>query len=155
LSEHAATMTVHFPGVGHARTPAPTTSPGRRLRVARSLAFAHHLDAQIRARVYDDLADAARTLGLTRARLTQTANLTLLAPAIQEEILAMPLIATGRDTISERTLRPIVAEPMWERQVSLWRSLRARCHDERRLGRERAREEDFATALLSEVDDVE
>lgn len=96
------------------------TSPGRCLRVARLLAFAHDLDAQIRAGVYADLASAARAYGLTRARVTQIANLTLLAPAIQEEILAMPPVAVGRDPITERTLRPIVAEPVWERQVEMW-----------------------------------
>ena len=99
------------------------TSPGRTPRVARLLAFAHHLDGQIRAGAYDDLADAARKLGLTRARVTQIANLTLLAPAIQTEILALPPVTKGRDPITERTLRPIVAEAVWERQTSLWRTL--------------------------------
>jgi hypothetical protein len=88
--------------------------------VARFLAFAHDLDAQIRAGVYDDLADAARKLGLTRARLTQIVNLTLLAPAIQEEILAMPPVRVGRDPVTERTLRAIVAESVWERQIEAW-----------------------------------
>jgi hypothetical protein len=88
--------------------------------VARFLAFAHHLDAQIRDGDYDDLADAARKLGLTRARVTQIANLLLLAPTIQGEILAMPPVTSGRDPISERALRSIVAEPLWERQGALW-----------------------------------
>jgi hypothetical protein len=120
LSEHAATITVAFLRTGHPRTDQRLTSPGRTLRVARLLAFAHHLDAQIRAGVYDDLADAARKLGLTRARVTQIANLLLLAPAIQEEILALPPVTAGRDPISERTLRPIVAEPDWQAQSELW-----------------------------------
>jgi hypothetical protein len=120
MSEPAATNTVASPGAGHAQTAAPTTSPGRLLRVARFLAFAHHFDAQVRAGVYDDLADAARKLGLTRARVTQIVSLTLLAPTIQAEILARPPVTAGRDPISERTLRPIVAEPGWEKQVALW-----------------------------------
>jgi hypothetical protein len=124
MSEHAATITVAFPRAGHSRTDQRLTSPGRTPRVARLLAFAHHLDAQIRAGVYDDLADAARKLGLTRARVTQIVNLLLLAPAIQAEILAMPPITAGRDLISERTLRPLVAEAVWERQVERWERLR-------------------------------
>jgi hypothetical protein len=89
--------------------------------VARLLALAHEIERRIRAGELDDLAHAARVLGLTRARVTQIANLTLLAPAIQEEILAMAPVTAGRDVITERTLRPIVAEPAWERQVRLWR----------------------------------
>ncbi len=95
--------------------------PGRVLRVARLLALAHQIDARIRAGEYDDLADAARKLGLTRARVTQIANLTLLAPEIQEAILNWPPIAVGRDPVTERTLRQVVAEPSWETQGKVWR----------------------------------
>ena len=34
------------------------------------------------------------------------------------------ILGVGRDPITERTLRPIVAEPVWERQSQLWVSLR-------------------------------
>jgi hypothetical protein len=91
--------------------------------VARLLAFAHEIERRIRAGELDDLAHAARVLGLTRARVTQIANLTLLAPAIQEEILAMPPVTVGRDVVTERTLRAIVAEPVWKRQRELWDAL--------------------------------
>jgi len=92
--------------------------------VARHLALAHEIERRVRAGELDDLAHAARVFGLTRARVTQIASLTLLAPEIQAEILAMPPVTVGRDPITERTLRPIVAEPVWERQVGIWRSLR-------------------------------
>jgi hypothetical protein len=115
--------------VGFSR-PAPPLAKvpvvGRTPRITLLLAFAHQLDAQIRSGVYDDLADAARKLGLTRARVTQILNLTLLAPAIQEEILAMQLVIVGRDPISERTLRPIAAETDWNEQRALWMRLLAR-----------------------------
>ena len=62
--------------------------------------------------------------GLTRARVTQIANLTLLAPVIQEEILAMGPVTVGRDSISERSLRAILAEPAWATQEETWRTLR-------------------------------
>jgi hypothetical protein len=91
--------------------------------VARHLALAHEIDRRIRVGALDDLAHAARVFGLTRARVTQLVNLTLLAPAIQEAILAMPPVTVGRDTITERSLRPIVAEAEWERQLAGWRTL--------------------------------
>ena len=93
---------------------------GRVPRVARLLAFAHLLDGQIRAGDYKDMADAARKLGLSRGRLTQVTGLLLLAPAIQEAILALPPITSGRDPLNERVLRPIAAEPVWEWQVEMW-----------------------------------
>ena len=70
--------------------------------VAKRLALAHHIAAQIEAGVYDDQADVARQHGLTRARLTQLMNLLLLAPDIQEEILALEVPA-GRQPLSERS----------------------------------------------------
>ncbi len=66
------------------------------------------------------MADAARRLDLTRARISQITNLLLLCPALQEAILALPLVTNGRDPITERQLRPIAAEPDWNRQRALW-----------------------------------
>ena len=103
-----ATFTVAFRRSGH--LPSSTTTIAiRSARVTRHLALAH----------------AARVFGLTRARVTQIVSLTLLAPAIQAEILALPPVTVGRDQITERTLRPIVAEPVWERQLDMWDALRS------------------------------
>jgi len=120
-----ATFTVLFWAPGHPWKP-HSDSLGRAPRVARHLALAHEIERRVRAGELDDLAHAARVFGLTRARVTQIANLLLLAPAIQEEILAMPAVTAGRDPITERTLRPIVAEPAWERQAAMWRRLHPR-----------------------------
>ncbi len=119
----AATLTyeVEF---GRRPRPAPVEPVGRVPRVTRLLALAHTIDSSIRAGELRDLAHAADVMGLTRARVTQIANLTLLAPEIQEEILSAPPITEGRDPISERQLRPIAAEPVWDRQMALWRALR-------------------------------
>ena len=125
MSRAAATSTYR---VDFREKPAqrPTTAAqGRVPRVARRLALAHRIEALVRAGDLRDYADAARRLGLTRARVTQLMNLLLLAPAIQEEILDLPLVTEGRDPISERQLRPITAEPMWQRQLEMWRAL---CH---------------------------
>jgi len=120
-----ATFTVLFRAPGHPWKP-HSDSLGRAPRVARHLALAHEIERRIRTGEFNDLAHAARAFGLTRARITQISNLTLLAPAIQAEILALPPVTAGRDTISERALRPIVVETVWERQVALWRRLRPR-----------------------------
>ena len=96
---------------------------GRTPRVVRLVALAHQIDDMIRAGELRDLADAARQLNLTRARISQIANLLLLAPAIQEEILELPPVTNGRDPITERQLRPITAEPDWEKQTEMWRKI--------------------------------
>lgn len=54
---------------------------------ARQLALAHWIDQRIEAGELRDLADAARVLGVTRARVTQIANLRYLPPAVQEAVL--------------------------------------------------------------------
>jgi hypothetical protein len=92
--------------------------------VARLLAFAHEIERRVRVGELDDFAHAARMLGLTRARVTQIANLASLAPVIQEEILAMPPVKVGRESITERTLRPIVAEAVWARQLAAWNQIK-------------------------------
>ena len=56
--------------------------------------------------------------------MTQITNLLLLAPVIQEAILDLPPVTNGRDPVSERALRRIVAEPDWERQLELWNEVR-------------------------------
>ena len=120
-----ATVTLAFPQSSRPRQLHPVAS-SREPRVARQLALAHEIERRIRAGELDDLAHAARVFGLTRARITQIVSLTLLAPAIQDDILALPPVTVGRDTITERRLRPIVAEPVWDRQMALWEQLRRR-----------------------------
>ena len=100
---------------------------GRVPRVARLLALAHKIDERIRSGQLRDLADAARFFGVTRARMSQIMNLTLLAPEIQEAILALPPVVSGRDPVVERTLRRIAAEPSWEQQVAQWSRLSPTC----------------------------
>ena len=109
---------------------APTTQQrrdvaltGRISRVARLLALAHRIDRMVRDGEIADYAEAARRLGLTRARVTQITNLLLLAPEIQDAILSLSLVTNGRDPITERQLRPVAAEPDWNKQLELWRRI--------------------------------
>ena len=93
------------------QTPGSQTSApanvGRVPRVTRLLALAHRIDGMIRSEEIRDWADAARLAGVTRARMTQIANLLLLAPDIQEAILALPPVFDGHDPSTERAVRSI------------------------------------------------
>ncbi len=82
-------------------------------RSARMLALAHHISSLVEAEQLRDYAEAARALGLTRARLTQVMNLLLLAPDLQERILRDEANAT------ERALRRVVRESAWDRQRAI------------------------------------
>ncbi len=98
---------------------------GRVPRVSRLLALAHRINRRIHDGELADLADAARSLNITRARATQIANLLLLSPEIQVEILDLPTVTHGRDPVSERQLRRVVAETDWNRQLVRWRAIHA------------------------------
>ena len=93
---------------------------GRVPRVTRMLVLAHRIDGMIRAGEIKDWAEAARLVGVTRARMTQIANLLLLAPHIQESLLAVSPVVTGDDQVSERALRSVVSEATWEHQGRQW-----------------------------------
>ena len=54
-------------------------------------------------------------LGLTRARVTQLLDLTLLAPDIQEKILFAESV-DGAELVSERKLRWLAREDAWSTQ---------------------------------------
>ena len=125
IDSATATFTVAFGQTSPPRN-AITTAPGHVPRVARHLALAHEIERRVRAGELTDLAHAARAFGLTRARVTQIMNLLLLAPTIQAQILALPPVARGRDPITERTLRPTVAEADWNQQRVLWMRLLTR-----------------------------
>ncbi len=77
----------------------------------------------IRAGELRDLAHAAEVCGVTRARMSQITSLLLLAPEIQQAVFDLPAVTKGHDPVSERTLRPVVAESDWSRQADLWQSL--------------------------------
>ncbi len=80
-------------------------------RAAIVLALAISIERAIERAELRDFADAARRLGLSRARLTQIGDLLLLAPWIQELVLA------GGTRCSERDLRRIGGESCWSKQA--------------------------------------
>lgn len=91
--------------------------PARRIpRVSRLMALAIRFDQLIRDGVVADQAELARLGHVTRARVTQIMDLLGLAPDIQEAVLFLPATERGRESITERDLRPIAALADWGRQ---------------------------------------
>lgn len=64
-------------------------------------------------------ADLARLGHVTRARVTQIMNLLILAPDLQETISCWPPIMSGKDPISERRTRVVVAELEWKKAAGI------------------------------------
>jgi hypothetical protein len=104
--------------------PAAAVPPGRVPRVSRLMALAVASEERIRAGTVSH-ADLAREGRVTRARVTQILNLLHLAPDIQEELLFLPRVETGRCPVVLRDLQPIAREPDWRKQRQLWTRLRA------------------------------
>lgn len=92
-------------------------------RVTRLMALAIRMEDLIASGAMADQAEIARAGCITRARASQVMNLLRLAPDIQEAILNLPPVTEGRDPITERDLRPVVAEMCWGRQRALWEKL--------------------------------
>jgi len=90
-------------------------------QVTRLLALSHHLQHLIDNGVVKDYAGIARLSNLSRARLTQIMNLTLLAPNIQEEILSFSV--SSFVNIRERNLRTVLKTPIWEEQYKIWKKM--------------------------------
>jgi hypothetical protein len=101
-----------------------TVEPGRVPRISKLMALAIRFECLIRTGKAADQSELARLAHITQPRMTQIMNLLHLAPDIQEELLLLPRVATGRDPIHEKLLRSIAAEVTWPGQRKLWKSLR-------------------------------
>lgn len=104
--------------------PAPEPARGRVPRITRLMALAIKFDGYLRDGLVRDYAELARLGHVSRARITQIMDLTLLAPDIQEAILRLPRTVSGRDPIRERHVRPIANEAKWGHQHRMWRQIR-------------------------------
>lgn len=103
--------------------PMSTAAQPRPLRLSRLMALVIRYQELIDSGHVAHRAELSQLAEVSRARLTQIMNLLLLAPDIQEEILFLPLTEAARDPISDRDMRPIVAETDWIKQRQLWRQL--------------------------------
>jgi hypothetical protein len=80
---------------------------------ARNLALAYHLDGLIERGLVADYTAAAKLLGVSQPRLTHLMGLLLLAPTIQEAILA-GTIAPG-----DKALRRLARVAEWREQLAM------------------------------------
>ena len=103
--------------------PERDTPQGRIPRVSRLMALAIKFERLLAKGAVLDQAELAELGHVTRARVTQIMNLLYLAPDIQEAILHLPRVTEGRDPITERYLRPIIALTNWAQQRAEWRRL--------------------------------
>lgn len=97
---------------------------GRVPRISRLMALAIKFDRLIGEGAISDQAELARIGHVTRARVSQIMNLLHLAPDIQEEILMLEPVQSGRDPITERDMRAIVGDLAWSVQRESWRKVR-------------------------------
>lgn len=102
-----------------------TRYSARPARVAVLLATAHRFDEMLRSGAVSSLEQLARRLGVTRARVSQILMLTMLAPDVQEEVLALRREEGKKRRVTEVDLRRMVAEPEWAKQRALWVKTRA------------------------------
>jgi hypothetical protein len=92
---------------------------GRIPRISRLMALAIRFDGLIRQGAVKDYADLTRLGSVSKARISQIMDLLNLAPDIQEQLLFLPRTVHGRDPVTERQLRRVVAEADWTRQRAL------------------------------------
>ncbi|PTY02376.1 hypothetical protein DB346_09745 [Verrucomicrobia bacterium LW23] len=87
-------------------------------RIARLMALAIHFDGLIRAGTVRDYADLARLGGVSRARITQIMGLLNLPPWEQERLLFPQKSPSGRDTMTERIIRHMQQEVLWNKHLA-------------------------------------
>ena len=109
------------------RVPRQPEPAGRLARVSRWMALALHFDELLREGGIQDQSELAGLGRVSPARVSQIMNLLHLAPDIQEQLLFLPPIQTGRDPILLHQLQPLAAMPDWNRQRRKWLRLVRRC----------------------------
>lgn len=112
--------------VGEAKKKSSPAQAGRIPRISRLMAVAIRLEHLLLTGQVSDVTELARLGHVTQPRMSQILNLALLAPDIQEELLFLPRVETGKPTIHEKMLRPVSAEMDWEKQREMWRALHTR-----------------------------
>lgn len=131
---HSVTMTAGFSvsktgkRSGPRRSAPPTTDAasrastpvGRIPRVARLMALAIKLDGLIKSGEVASQRELAAVARVTPARVTQILNLLGLAPDIQETLLNLPPVTSGRDPVTEREMRPLTTMFRWTDQRQAW-----------------------------------
>jgi hypothetical protein len=98
----------------------PCPEQGRVPRVARLMAGAIKMEQMIRDGVVKDYAELGRLGKVSRARISQIMALTTLAPDIQEHVLFLPRVRSGREPVQLWQLLKVAARPDWAGQRGAW-----------------------------------
>ena len=94
--------------------------PPRIPRITRLMALAIKFQDMVDRGEIRDYADIARLGCVSRARLTQLMNLTLLSPQIQEKLLFLPPIPAVSLPVVERQIRRVASAVDWCEQGQQW-----------------------------------
>ena len=100
-----------------------SVASGRVPRIARLMALALRFEQLVRSGAVRDYAELARLGQVSRARITQITSLLHLAPDIQEEILFLPRVHSGRDRIHLDDLQAVTALLAWQEQRRRWKEM--------------------------------
>lgn len=114
------TRTVSFAVKGRRKSDRKEEQPaGRVPRISKLMALAIRYEQMLNDGVVQSQTELAELLHVSQPRMTQIMNLLHLAPEMQEEILFLPPVTEGRDTVNERDFRRSVALLLWKRQKEL------------------------------------
>ena len=102
---------------------APPVAAGRVPRIARLLALALRFEELVRSGAVRDHAELARLGQVSRARITQVMSLLYLAPDLQETILFLPGVQSGRGRIHLHELQALTALLDWQEQRRRWNEM--------------------------------
>ncbi len=105
---------------GGSKPDATPPSRCRLPRVTKLMALAIRFERLVQTGEVASYAELARLGHVTRARMTQIMAFLHLAPDIQDALLTLSPVQRGRDQISERDIRPILAEVAWAKQRNAW-----------------------------------
>jgi len=106
------------------KAPDPEPLPvGNIPRISKLIALAIKMDGMIRDGIVKDYTELATLGRVTCARITQIMKLLYLAPDIQEEILFLDRVTTGKDPIVEKQVGKISQYDYWQTQRNEFISL--------------------------------
>ena len=92
-------------------------------RISKLLALAIKMSDLLREGKVEDFSAMAEIGHISKPRLSQILSLTNLSPEIQETLLFLPKTYRGRDSITEKLIRPVAAQVDWTAQQTLFREL--------------------------------
>jgi hypothetical protein len=111
-------------GVKIAPSAPPKPVPlGRIPRISKLMALAIRWEGLIASGAVKDYAEIAALCHVSRARISQIMDLSLLAPDIQESLLFLPRVEGGRDPLTLRQLQKVTLTTLWQKQRAVWKSI--------------------------------